>query len=168
MTVKLLKYSGKHADLFYTPEIIEKNELYSEERLKDTCLRTVENYIEKNPDYNKIVEAYAKKNNLERIAILTANGGNIGNTWCYFNYKTATPIQSWINEMDGNYKVLILDLCNPQVSTIKSKKSIVLHPNSNVSNKLLTKQEVNIDLFLPGSGYFDSYFLEEELEKLRE
>jgi hypothetical protein len=70
--------------------------------------------------------------------------------------------------MDGRYNLLILDVCNPKNSSIKSKKSLVMHPNGSISNRLLMQELVQLELFIPNSGYFDSYFLEEELKKLEE
>jgi hypothetical protein len=70
--------------------------------------------------------------------------------------------------MDGKYKALILNVCNPRNNSIKSKKSIILHPNGVISNRLLAQEVVPIELFLPGIGYIDSYMIEEEVKKLRE
>lgn len=156
MLLKLLKYSYsnnqcKKIDLSYSEDMREEMELYNQMLLDIVCLETVENFIEMNPDYNKLIEAHAKKNNLEGIAILMAHGQKIKNNWYYFNEDAGSPVQSWINQNDGKYKALILYSCNPGRDEIKSEKSPVLTPNEVFSNRLFEKGKVQIELFMPGS-----------------
>ncbi len=167
MGLKLLKHSNKNIDIFYTTEMLEDRELLNKLSLNVACDRTEENFINKNPDYIKIIKENSKKTGLENIAILTAHGDNIRNNWFYFNEDAGSPIQHWINEVDGKYNALILDVCNPKNSSITSEKSVVIHPNGGVSNRLLMQDRVQMELYLPGIGYLDSYLFEEQLEKLK-
>lgn len=168
MTIKLLKHTHEDIDLFYTSSMISDMELHNEIKKGVACWSIVKHFIEDIPNYNAIVNAYAKKNNLERVAILAAHGEEIKSNWHYFNGTSSYSIQSWINKMDGKYKALILNVCNPEKNSIQSKKSIVLHPNDFISNRLLMQEAVPIELFLPGTGYVDSYIIEEELNKLKD
>jgi hypothetical protein len=166
MAVKLLNYAYKDIDLFYTEEMIEEKELYDKNKLDISCWKTVEHFIEENKAYSSIINNYSKKNSLEKIAILTAHGEDVKDSWHYFDKDNSSSVQRWINRMDGKYKVLILDICNLENHLIKSEKSIVLHPNGPISNLLLMQNMVPIEIFLPGTGYIDSYIIEEELKKL--
>ena len=168
MAIKLLTHTHEDIDLFYTSDMISNMGLYNEMERGVACWSTVKQVIENVPNYNAIVNAYSKKNNLERVAILAAHGEEIKFNWHYFDGDSSSPIQNWINKMDGKYKALILNVCNPRNNSIKSKKSIILHPNGVISNRLLAQEVVPIELFLPGIGYIDSYMIEEEVKKLRE
>ncbi len=150
---KLLQHTHQNIDLFYTDEIKEERQLYSEMEKEIACWTIVKHFIEDNPKYNEIVKNYSKEKNLEKIAILSAHGENIKDSWYYFNEDSGSPIQKWINKMDGKYNALILDVCNPGYNEILSEKSIVLHPEGEISNITLARGEVPIRLFLPNSGY---------------
>ena len=69
--------------------------------------------------------------------------------------------------MDGKYKALILYSCNPGRNEITSEKSPVLVPNEKYSHVLLLKGRVQVELFLPKTGYIDSYMIEKEIENLK-
>ena len=168
MSLKLLKHTNKDIDIFYTYEMVEDRGLSNKISLDVACYRTEENFIGKNDDYKNIIKENSKKTGLERIAILTAHGDSIRNNWFYFNEDAGSPIQHWIDEVDGKYNVLILDVCNPKNSQISSENSIVIHPNGGVSNRLLMQDLVQLELYLPGIGYLDSYLFEEQLKKLKE
>jgi hypothetical protein len=161
MTVNLLKYTYKDIDLFYSDEMKEQEKLDNEISLEVTAMMAVKNLLEQNKEYSELVETYAKKNSLENIAILYAHGEEINNKWHYFSNDKAFSVQRWINKMDGKYKALIIYSCNPGGNEITSKKSIVLAPNRLYSGKIARHGEVNIELFLPGTGYVDSYMIEE-------
>jgi hypothetical protein len=170
MSSKLLKYNSpnsdhKNIDFFYSLDMKDDMELHDEMALDIASWKTVENFIEMNPDYKKLIDVYAKKNNLEGIAILAAHGEKIKNSWFYFNGNAGHPIQKWIDINDGKYKALILYSCNPGKNEIKSNKTPVLAPNEIFSHRLLDKGKVQIELFMPGTGYLDSYMIEEEMKK---
>ena len=145
---KLLKYTHKKTDVFYTRDIKEEKRLDIKCVLELIISQTVENFLGFNEEYNELIEAYAKKNNLERIAILLAHGDEI-------------------NKMDGKYKLLILHTCNPGRNEITSEKSPVLVPNEKYSYASSLRGRVQIELFLPKIGYVDSYMMEKEIEKLK-
>lgn len=166
MALKLLKHTYKKIDLFYSHDMKEDLMLDNEMSLEIISWRTIEIFLEDNLEYDKLINVYAKKNNLERIAILLAHGQKIKNKWFYFNEDKISSVQGWINNLDGKYKVLILHSCNPGRDEIYSKKSPVLAPNEIYNNLLLEEGKVQIELFMPGSGYIDSYLIEEELKKL--
>lgn len=167
MTSKLFEYTYGDITLFYSKDIKEEHELNRKVDLDTISFNILRNFLELNSNYNTLVETYAKKKGLENIAILMAHGNEIKNKWHYFNEDKSFSVQSWINKMDGKYKALIIDSCNPGRNVIKSKKSPVLVPNETYSNQLFDKDRVQIEFFLPEVGYIDSYMIEEELEKLK-
>ena len=164
---KLFKHACKDIDIFYTPDTKKEMGLKSEIYLDIVASKTVENFLGLNPDYNELIDFYAHKNNLERIAILMAHGDEFNGKWCYFDNEKSVPVQNWINRMDGKYRVLILSSCNPGRSTIESKKSPILVPNESYSPMLSLSGKVQVELFLPEKGYIDSYLMEGELKKIR-
>ena len=164
---KLLKYTHKNTDMFYTRDMEDERRLDNKCVLELITSQTVENFLGFNEEYNELIEAYAKKNNLERIAILLAHGDEINKKWCYLNGHGNFSVQSWINKMDGKYKLLILHTCNPGRNEITSEKSPVLVPNEKYSYASSLRGRVQIELFLPKTGYVDSYMMEKELEKLK-
>jgi hypothetical protein len=168
MGLKLLKHTNRDIDLFYTQEMIEDRELCNKQSLDVACWRAEANFIEKNSDYLKIIQENFKKTGLEKKAILTAHGDSIKEHWYFFNEDAGYPVQRWINEMEGKYNLIILDVCNPKKSKINSEKSVVIHPNGGISNRLLMQEKAQLELYLPGIGYLDSYLFEEQLKKLKE
>ena len=100
----LLKYVNEDIDFFYSEEMMEENELdlSSLEMLSSD----IKDYMYKkaDPKQKEIIDVNSKKRNLERIAILYAHGGTIGENWYYFNKEDSYPIQKWKNKNDGKYK----------------------------------------------------------------
>lgn len=168
MTSKLLKYTCKDIDLFYSKDIEEEMGLNEKVNLETVHFNIIENFLDLNEEYKELIEAYAKRNKLEKIAILMAHGEEINKKWYYYNEDKAFSVQSWINKVDGEYKVLIINSCNPGKNIIKSKKSPLLMPNETYSGLSLRRGRVQIEFFLPEIGYVDSYMIEEELEKLKD
>jgi hypothetical protein len=165
---KLLKYTEEDTDLFYSQDMKIDRKLKTEldlHLLKDKIKKIT---LELKPVYNEIIGAYAKKNKLERIAILYAHGGEVNKKWYYYRGEKAFSVQSWINKMDGKYKILILGCCNPGANEISPKKSPVLASNESHKDKEIENGEVHLELYLPKKGYLDSYTIEEELRKLKE
>lgn len=168
MPLKLFKHINKDIDLFYTEEMIEEREFYDSQKRDIACWRTKQYYLEKNQDYVKIAKVNSRKTGLERKAILTAHGMCIKNHWFYCNEYAGYPIQHWIDEVDGQYNVLIIDVCNDKQAKISSEKSVVIHPNESISNRKLMQDNVQFDIYIPGIGYLDSYLFEEQLKQLQE
>jgi hypothetical protein len=171
MTSKLIKYSADNAeygriDFFYSPDMKEDIELHDETALDIVAWTTIDAFLGMNQEYNKIVEANAKKNNLEKIAILAAHGQDKNNKWVYFVNEEAKSMQRWISSMDGKYKAIILYSCNPGRNEVYTRKTPIIAPNETFSHKLLNQGKVQIELVMPGTGHVDSYMLEEELRKL--
>ncbi len=165
---KLLKYTRGEIDLFYSIDMKEEFNYDYEMDLEIIVSNIVKVFIEnQDSKQNELIELYAKKNNLERIAVLNAHGGSIDNKWHYFNGEDAHSVQRWIGQKDGKYKLLILHVCNPEQDNINSKKSIILAPNESYREIDFGKGNVQAEIFLPGKGYVSSYELEYEIEKLK-
>ncbi len=173
MAKKLLKHTTEDReygkiDFFYSPDMKKDIELNDEKALDIVAWTTVEAFIGMNQEYNKLVEANAKKNNLEKIAILAAHGGAEKNKWVYFINEDAKSMQRWISSIDGKYKAIILYSCNPGRNEVYTRKTPVIAPNEDFSHKLLNQGRVQIEIVMPNTGHVDSYLLEEELKRLEE
>jgi len=119
--------------------------------------KILNNFLEISPEYGSLIDTYAKKNGLERIAILFAQGRKIKDTWYYFNGEKGSPVQEWIDKLDGKYKVLILSSCNPDKDEINSQKSPILMLNDEYSAAFFKINLVDTKLFIPKIGYFNFY-----------
>lgn len=157
MTLKLSNYNNESVDLFYSYDIKEEHELFTSKDLEDVSNKILNNFLEISPEYGSLVSTYAKKNGLERIAILFAQGKKIKNTWYYFNGEKGSPVQEWIDKLDGKYKVLILSSCNPGKDDINSQKSPILMLNNEYSPHLFKDNFIDTRLFIPKIGYFNFY-----------
>jgi hypothetical protein len=173
MALKLDKYTyfekipkKENIDVFYTSDMKEEMELYGEMNLEIFSWQNAEKFLNLNTDYNKLIEAYAKKNNLKNIAILAAHTKKIKDSWFYFNEDSGSSVQRWINSVDGKYKALILFSCNPEENEIHSKKSPIITPE-NFPGRYIYNERIPISLYLPRKGNIDSYLIEEELRKLK-
>lgn len=173
MELKLDKYTyfrknpqEENIDVFYTSDMKDEIELSDEMDLEIFSWQTVEKFLNLNTDYNQLIEAYAKKNNLENIAILAAHTKKIKDSWFYFNEDMGSSVQGWINGVDGKYKALILFSCNPEENEVHSEKSPIITPEDFVG-RYIYNERIPISLYLPGKGNIDSYLIEEELKKLK-
>ena len=147
---------------------IEKDELKSEVAL-EIISDEIETYFysELDPRQKKLVDLNAKKNNLEKIAALYIHGDSVDKEWHYVNGNKTSPIQKWINEMDGKYKLIILSTCNPGRHEIYSKKSCIFATNENYNKSKLEMGEVQMELYVPEIGYIDNYIIDSELERIK-
>ncbi len=173
MVSKLLKHSTDNVeygkiDFFYSPDMKKDIELNDKTALDIVVWTTLDSFIGLNPEYKKIIEVNAKKKNLEKIAILAAHGVEKEGKWFYFVNEDVKSMQRWISSVDGKYKAIILNSCNPGRNEIYTKKTPIIAPNETFSYKLLLQGKVQIELIMPETGHVDSYMLEEELRKLQE
>ena len=127
----------------------------------------LDEFLERKPAYEELVNLNARKYNLRRKAILAAHGDSKDNKWCYDDGTNQFLVQGWIDNMDGEYAALILNCCNPRRHEISSRKSAVLVPNDVYSPAREHEGEVNIELYIPGKGYIDSYGINHEIKELR-
>jgi hypothetical protein len=166
MTKELLKYSKNGFDLFYSKDM-EEDELTSEIAL-DIISDEIETYFysELDSKQKKLIDFNAKKNKLEKIASLYAHGDSVDETWHYVNGLKSFPLQEWINELDGKYKLIILSTCNPGRHEIYSEKSCILATNENYNKSKLEMGDVQMELYVPGIGYINSYTIDSELKNL--
>jgi hypothetical protein len=137
-------------------------------------------FFEHRPSFKEYIDLYGQLNNLPRIAMLKAHGGTKGNLytksedWVFRHgprgeYKR--PVQDWIDENDGKYSALLLAVCNMGSHTPKSKKSILMIPDKEISfsgDISRVDREAVFDLIFPGIGEIDSYTIDYELERLKE
>lgn len=83
-------------------------------------------------------------------AILEAHGYNCFGKWCYDDGLMPKPIQGWIDEHDGNYDLLMLQVCNPYHEKPIIQKSMAVVPTDIVS--FMNTSCLEHLLVLPGEG----------------
>lgn len=130
MALKLNKYTyfgksfkNENIDVFYTSDMKEELELFEKMTLDVFSREIARRFSEFNSNYKKIISDHAKKNNLENIAILAAHTKKIKGNWFYFNEDAGSPIQGWIDKVDGQYKCLIVYSYNLEEDKLLSEKS---------------------------------------------
>jgi hypothetical protein len=130
MALKLDKYTsfekadnGENIDVFYTSDMKDELELFEKMTLNVFSRKIAKKFLNINSSYRKIIGNFTNKNNLENIAILAAHTKKIKGNWFYFNEDAGSPIQEWIDTVDGHYKCLIIYSCNPEKNELSSEKS---------------------------------------------
>ncbi len=111
----------------------------------------------------ELAEAHSRKNRLEGIMLLRGHGVRESDHYRYWDsweLKSSRLVQEWIDENDGSANLLIISACNPGNYSLSSGKSIVVHPDRNISYLDLLKRDRNkcIRIFVPGIGYVENNY----------
>ena len=117
------------------------------------------------PEYREYIDLYGQVHDLEKYALLVAHADTNGE-WVYFDGGREHTVQSWVDNVDGNYSGLLLCVCNPGSHTPKSEKSILLVPDSDI-DYVSSEREPIFSLLVPEVGELYSYTVSYELEQLR-
>ncbi|MBU1111732.1 MAG: hypothetical protein ABIG93_04530 [archaeon] len=157
----------------------EQGDMYiSEERLIEGLdVDGIESHLEKRLDelfysrplFREYIDLYGRLNNLPKMALLEAHGDTNGD-WVFYdgqNGEIEQPVQKLITRNDGKYSALLLAICNPGMHTPKSRKSILVVPDTTINWGLSTDHEIIFDLIVPRIGELDSYTIDYELEQLK-
>ncbi|MBS3095689.1 hypothetical protein J4231_03340 [Candidatus Woesearchaeota archaeon] len=160
----LKKHTLDEIDLFYSDDILHE--------VSKSPGMFVEDFMSDLHEYNgkelELIGLYSKKQGLKRTAMIVAHGDSIGEEWRFFCGNKSFSTQEWINQNDGRYALLILGCCNPGHHEIESKKSAVLAPNEVYSPiKHYCLNEVQIEVYIPGIGYVDSYTVDYEIKRVQ-
>jgi hypothetical protein len=125
-------------------------------------------FFRENPDYKRVVDLYSKIIGNDKIVCLSAHGGdNEFGEWVFEQEGEEYSVQDWINEQDGKYAAILLNVCNESAKTITSKESIVLAPNYIWGDCVKLREGGKLlDLYLPKVGYIDSYVIDYEIGEL--
>lgn len=158
----LIKHVSREFDFFYSDEMetefLGDNEKGPE---RDSMCEILGNKIIgdmlTNDKFAEIVRVHSQRMGLERKAILWAHGSTNGRSWRYSHNGKNHFVSSWIRHMDGKYGALLLPCCNPGAHKVSSKKSAIVAPNDEYSPIGAEAGEVQLELYIPGIGYIDSY-----------
>ena len=118
-----------------------------------------------------IMEQYTLKANLEGYCMLFADGcsrlrkplspkdvitfnNNRIFEWIYGDHGEIHPVQEWINQQDGKYLALFLNVCNPLNLDVQSKSSILFVPD-NIYSVMSHASKGIVRMFVPGHGYYE-------------
>jgi len=160
----LVKYTIDDIDVFFAPNSIN---LSSKESLEVFRQGVIQRYL-KNSKHASIITAYAKKNNLEGIAVLSADCKIIRDKWLFSDSKNWYSIQSWIDNKDGKYAGLMID-SELGRKDVYSKKSMLILNSGLFSVIEQTKGEESLELYIPKVGLIDNYtidsYIKESLKK---
>ncbi len=163
----LKKCNADGIDIFYSHGIKKECRLKPGRRINDHVETIISEILEANPKYDMLANLFAQKKGMDGIAILSAHGEDAKGTWCYENGGELIPVQNWIDRNDGKYAFLVLNCCNPGSREISSRRSAVLAPNF-VWGPLLSQNSVGqIELYLPGAGYVDSYLIDYVIKQMK-
>ena len=101
--------------------------------------------------------------------MLDAHGGT-KREWVYYDHGKEHTVQRWINSVDGKYSGLLICVCNPNIHTPTSKKSILMIPDHDIA---IAKVGIDIgrnvcfDLYVPEKGIIDPYTIDYEIRQLK-
>ncbi|MCH7850305.1 MAG: hypothetical protein IH845_01550 [Nanoarchaeota archaeon] len=123
-------------------------------------------FIGRRTTYGSLIDSFSRKTGLEGFAMLYGHGGYRDGVW-FIGDEKRTPVQNWIDSLDGERAVIALRICNPNNTEIKSKRSIVLHWNSAASLREVF-QGGYVRIYVPGDGYLDGNYrgIKRALERL--
>ena len=129
----------------------------------------IKQFFEDREKFKEYIDIYGKIHGLNKYGILLAHGDTNGK-WVYFDDEKEPAVQSWINKVDGKYSGLLLCVCNPGSHTPKSKKSILLVPDSDLDflGGALVGRNAIFSILVPKLGEIDSYIIDDELKQLKE
>lgn len=65
-----------------------------------------------------------------RFKILHAHEIGPSNQWLYLDGGQISPVQRWVNTMDGTASVLIIACCNTDNAVLTAKRSSIVYPAS--------------------------------------
>lgn len=104
----------------------------------------------------KLICAHRKKTGLTGTMFLQGHGRRHAPKWLYFDYGKEKLVQSWIDEYDGVYSLLIIGVCNCQNYSVHAKRSIVVHPNQSIGLMTMMKLRGGYSrVYVPGFGYVE-------------
>jgi hypothetical protein len=97
-------------------------------------------------------QSYSNANGNFKIGILSAHGSMYFGKWFYNKGIIPRPVQKWIDENDGVYDLLLLEVCNPKGVKPTINKSLVVVPTHLVG--LLYNSDVDLEhlLVIPHMG----------------
>ncbi|MBI4983599.1 hypothetical protein HZC32_03060 [Candidatus Woesearchaeota archaeon] len=144
-----------------------KKNFFNTENIPLLMLYTIDHFFGNRPEYREYIDLYGKIHGLDRYALLAADGDTNGK-WVYFDGKKEYAVQSWINKVDGKYSGLLLCVCNPGSHSPKSKKSILVVPDSDIDfTGIYAGRDPIFSLLVPRIGELDIYTVGYEMEQLK-
>jgi len=176
--VELKKHEMEEQDIYYTEDVFKEFGLNLKEKSSTELRRNplhleefvereiITNFLRANNHFPEFLSAYSKIVDAGREAVLFAHGNSTNNRWMYTDGKNFSPVQRWINSVDGKYDILYLFCCNPGNHEIRSKKSAVIHPIGTYSGIRKAAGYVQIELYAPGLGYVNPYTIEYDTREL--
>ncbi len=122
----------------------------------------------------ELVEAFGEHRRLKGTRFLAAHGKKRRKTYRYVpdqNAGKSSSVQKWIDEHDGRHAVLVIGACNNRNHVIRSKHSIVVHPDQPWSlMTFVRKRSSFVRVFVPDVGYVehDCRLMRKIIERLKE
>ena len=118
-------------------------------------LETMVGLFTKRKSFLELLKIHSHNQGLEGYILFDAHASENCDSWMFIDNKQKFSIQDWIDEVDGIGRVILLFCCNTYNYDIHSKKSVVIHPKSDISIRDLERRSRNLRIYFPNQGYLD-------------
>jgi len=147
----------------YLPDGFARNGL-SKNGLERHAKRIKSGFVS-GPQLRDFLTAFGTANELEGCVILDATGKDLNGKWGFEDIPESgrefTTVQSFINYVDGDAPIIMLNLGNPEDRKIESRHSIVMHlPRGQVPS---VNYRGPLRIFVPGKGYVEGGKMEKRI-----
>ena len=103
-----------------------------------------------------LIKTHAKKTGLRGTIFMRAHGRATAPEYQYVDHGKVKCVQDWVDTHDGKFNLLIVGSCNEQNYSIRSEKSIVIHPNCSLSLKTMMLRRGGYSrVYVPVVGYVE-------------
>lgn len=158
-------YEFDTRDLFISEDIVEEFSVHNRKDAQGFFDERIDELFVTEPKFMDFIKLYGEINNLEKYAMLAADGGGEIFRWTYQDGSDELIVQDWIDIHDGRYSGLLLNVCNPNACTPRSGRSAIL-----ISDRIIggSHEKHNpIYSLLVNNKEIDSYLIEYEIEELK-
>ncbi len=162
------KYDFKHGVLFDAVKSIRSGRTEYLESPAMHAEKLIQRTFERDQEFKRYCDRFAEKEGLRPYCILDAHGDQIQNKWTFTDGNRREPVQSWVDENDGQFGTLVLHVCNPQHALPHSRKSLILVSDGDVMVRDDSAVESHKwSILHPKHGEITNYTIESALRELR-
>ena len=138
------------------------------------CIFDEENVLHsftRREEFLEYVEEVTRLAGKEKYVIIMAHGEDCDGTWiCYDGSRTMKP-SALVSRFSRTYPAIVLAICNPGNSQVRSSKSVLMYPDSDINLNPYTsqlKKNGQFQLYSPIHGLLDRYTAGSALKDLKE
>lgn len=131
-----------------------------EERITEAVTKILGNDFAEGSKFMTFIEGHMHGRR-RGIAVLLAHGSGKDDGWMYEDGDNYHSIQEWIDARDGKFACLFILCCNPEATTVKSKKSLLVFADRETKAGYLDIEErACFSLVHPKEGEIDAYTID--------